>query len=102
MAIGGRLARVLALPASDGAPQGEVGDGAGDDRQPEDEAAVSEHRQQRKLGLDAERDQRADHAAVDPADAAGERQQVGEHADEEGDGQHGGRGRMAEGLEAGP
>src|SRR3954470_16122658 len=74
------LAGVLGLPLADGAAQGGEGDRARGDRQPEGEEAVGEDGDDRGRGVDPEGDERADHAAVHPAHAARERQQVGEGA----------------------
>src|SRR3954447_23491774 len=83
---GGRAPPALTLPLfpppSDGTPQLEERDRAGDRRQPERDRAVREHRDDREATVDAEADERADHAAVDAPDAARQRQQVAEHADE--------------------
>src|SRR3954466_13932475 len=69
-------------PPGDGTPQLEARDRAGDRRQPERDRAIRQHRDDRQAAVDAEADERADHAAVDAADTARKRQQVAEHADE--------------------
>ena len=60
-----------------------IRDHARDHRQPEREGAVDEHGDDGEPAVDAERRERADHPAVDAADAARQRQQVAEHPDEE-------------------
>ena len=97
------LARVLGLPARDRPAQRAEGERRpGAIGQPEGEEAVGEHGDDRGGGVDAEGDERADHAAVDAADAAGERERVGEHADEVADDEDADGGGGAEGLEARP
>ena len=56
-------------------------------------SAVDEHGDDRERSVDAERGERADHAAVDAADAARQRQQVAEHPDEVGHHDHADRRR---------
>jgi hypothetical protein len=65
-------------------PQLEVGDHARDQRQPEREGAEGEDRDDGQARVDVEGGEGGDHAALHPADAARHRQQVPEHADEEG------------------
>src|SRR3954454_226212 len=97
-----RLAGVLALPRRDRAAQRGERDRARSDREPEGEEAVGEHGDDREARVGPERDQRADHAAVDSADAAREREEVRECADEVGHDQDADRRRLAERLEARP
>src|SRR6187200_253580 len=80
--LGPAAGRTLLLPARDGAAQLKVRDRAGKRRQPERKAAVDEHRDDRQARIDVEREQRADHAGVDAADPARQRQQVREQAHE--------------------
>src|SRR3954471_6169255 len=73
----------LFLPPGNRTPQLQVRDGPRDRRQVEREQAVGEHGDDdRVLRLAAEGHERADHPAVHATHAAGQRQQVGEHADE--------------------
>src|ERR671932_2955988 len=76
------LTLALFPPAGHGTPQLEEGDRSRDRRKPERERAVRQHGDDREPVVDAEADERPDHPAVDPADPAGQRQQVAEHADE--------------------
>src|SRR4029079_9917917 len=78
-----RVRLPLFPPPRDGTPELEERDRPRDRRQPERELALGQHREAREAVVDAEPDQRADHAAVHAADAARQRQQVAEHADEE-------------------
>ena len=94
--------RSVLPPALDGAPQLEVGDHAGDQRQPERERAEQQHGDDGQAGVDPERRERRDHPALDAADAARHRQQVAEHADEERLDEHRERRRVAERVEARP
>ena len=71
-------------------------------RQPEGKGAVAEDRDDGEPTGDVERDQRGDHAALDPADAPGQRQQVAEHPDEVGHHEDRDGRRLAEGVEASP
>src|SRR5687768_13387385 len=63
-----RRARGPALPppALDGLAQLEVGDHAGDERQPERERAVDQHGHDREAAVDAERRVGGDQATLDP------------------------------------
>src|SRR3954470_17539315 len=73
----GRPASALTVslfpPPGDGTPQLEEGDRPRDGRKPEREHAVRQHRDHREPVVDAEADERADHAAVDAADPARQR-----------------------------
>src|SRR5215213_9891222 len=70
-------------PPLDGPPQLEVRHGTGDERQPEREPAEHQDRDDGEAGVHIEGCERADHAALDAADAARHGQQVAQHADEE-------------------
>ena len=96
------LRLALLAPARHRAAQLEVGDRAGDRRQPEREYAVGQDGRHDKRQRHAERRERADHAAVDAADPARQRQQVAEKADEVAHDDHGQRRRVAEGVKARP
>src|ERR1700709_2171224 len=85
--MGGRLgaARVrrgasgtvlLLPPAGDSAAQLEVGDRPGERRQPERDRPVGEDRQHREFKVHVEGREGTDHAALDAAQAPGQRQQV--------------------------
>src|SRR6476620_11571268 len=89
-------------PALDRPAQLEVRHDAGDERQPEREGAEDEDGDDGEAGVDVERGEGADHAALHPADAAGHRQQVAEHADEERLHEDGPRRRGPERAERGP
>src|SRR3954451_10011093 len=65
-------------------PQTEERDHAGHQRQPEGERPEDEDGHHGEPGVDFERRERPDHATFDAAHAAGNREQVPEHADEEG------------------
>src|SRR3954465_13806028 len=97
-----RLAGVLALPRRDRAAQRGERDRARSDREPEGEETAGQHGDDGEARVGPERDQRSDHAAVDSADAAREREEVRERADEVGHDQHADRRRLAERLEARP
>src|SRR5512133_4386148 len=72
-----RLGRtVLLAPRGDTASQLEVGDRTREGGQPEGEGAVGQDGADRVVRRDAERCEGPDHASVDPADAAGQRQRV--------------------------
>src|SRR6185437_14221402 len=71
-----RLRGLLDAPARDRAAQLEVGDGPGHRRQPEGDRAVREHRQNGQVEVNAERDKRTDHAALDAAKTPRKWQQV--------------------------
>ena len=71
---------VLLAPRGDAPAQLEIGDRAGQGRQPEGERAVGQDGADRVVRRDAEGREGADHAAVDSADAARQRQRVAQHA----------------------
>src|SRR6478672_9666312 len=71
-----RIRLPLFPPARDGTPELEERDRPRDRRQPERERAVRQHRDDGEAIIDAEPDERADHAAVHAADAARQRQEV--------------------------
>ena len=74
----------LRLPARDRLAQLEEGDDAGRDRQPEGDQPVGEHGREHLRAGDVEEHEGADHPRVHgPHPARGEREQVGDHADEE-------------------
>ena len=69
-------------PTGNGAAQLEIGHRARQDRQPEGDCAVGEHREHRQVEFHAEGGERSDHPRLDAAQAAGKRQQVSERPDE--------------------
>src|SRR4051812_21853713 len=75
---GGGALRALDAPAPDRLAQLDVGDDAGDRRQPKRGAPVGHHGDRREAEADDEGGEGANHARVPPADAAGQRQQVAE------------------------
>src|SRR4051794_11799562 len=79
---GGRqlLAAAMPPPAGDRPAQLEVGDRARHRRKPERESPVGQDGDHGKSLVDPEGDEGTDHAAIDPADAPRQRQQVAEHA----------------------
>ena len=88
------------LPDRDRAAQAHVSDGTRDHRQPVREGAIGQHGRDRQAAVDAERQERADHAPFHAAEPAGERQHVGDHAGEVGHHHDAARRRSAEGPEA--
>src|SRR4051794_28771098 len=83
-------------------PQTEERDHPGHERQPEGQSAEHQHGDDGEAGVDPEGREGTDHPTLDAPDAARDRQQVAEHADEEGLDEHRERWRVAEGLERGP
>src|SRR5690349_15179509 len=73
-----RVRLPLFPPPRDRTPELEERDRPRDRRQPERERAVGQHRDDREAVVDAEPDERADHAAVHASDTAWQRQQVAE------------------------
>src|SRR3954454_9985813 len=105
--LGGAAAAVdrqaLLFPAMDGVAELEEGEDPRRDRHPKgDEAEDQDRREDRLLG-DAEEDEGADHSRVDrPHPRRGEREEVGDHAEEEALDDDRERHVDAEGVERGP
>src|SRR3954470_19418814 len=95
--------QALLFPAMDGVAELEEGEDPGRDRHPEgDEAEDQDRREDRLLG-DPEEDEGADHPRVHrPDPGGGEREEVGDHAEEEALDDHGERDVDAEGVERSP
>src|SRR5271165_1760478 len=68
-------------PASNGAAQLQVARALGQRGQPVGDRAVRQHGEHGEAAVDAEAEERADHPALDAADAGGRRQHVAERAD---------------------
>ena len=97
------MSAALLLPAPHRLAQLEEGDDPRRDRQPERDHPVGEDGREHRRRGQAEQHEGADHAGVDRAHPArGEREQVGDHADEEPLDDHGAADAHVEGLEAGP
>src|SRR5215208_6910153 len=89
-------------PPLDGPAELEVRHDAGDERQPEREPAEHEDRHDGQARVHVEGRERADHAALDAADASRHREQVAQHADEERLHEHGPGRRVPERAERRP
>src|SRR3954454_4717496 len=101
--LGGIGRPTLGLPAGNGPAQLEEGDDTGRDRQPEGDHAVDEDRGEDRAVREGEKEKGADQSGVDGANAGrGEREQVGQHADEEALYDDSKRHRHPERLEGGP
>src|SRR3954453_14933072 len=76
--------QALLFPAMDGVAELEEGEDARRDRHPEGDEAEDQDRREDRLLRDPEEDEGADHPRVDrPHSGRGQREEVGDHAEEE-------------------
>src|SRR5215467_724474 len=93
----------ILFPAVDGVAELEEGDHAERDREPEGDQPEDEDRGEDGVAGVAEEDEGADHAGVDrPHPRGRQREEVGDHAEEEALDDDGERDVDAEGVEGGP
>ena len=97
-----RLLGRLRPPGLHPPPQVEVRDQPRQRRQVGRDHLVGDDREQREPGVDAGGGERAEHPALGAADAARQREQVAERAEEVAEDDRADRGRLAERVERGP